>query len=75
MSKSKLISKSKKVTFTVKIDENLSERIKHVRASASKSGLSLNMSAMVSKFLLTEVGKLEKELGLAADSHTQQELL
>lgn len=56
-----------KVSLNIKVTPELDQRLKRARQSARKQGMKFNVSLEVEKFLLRELTKVEKQLGITQD--------
>ena len=56
-----------KVSLNIKISSGVDARLKRARAEARKQGMKYNVSQEVEKFLLKDLKKVEKELGITQD--------
>ena len=59
--------KETKVSLNIKISEDIDARLKRARAVAREQGGQFNVSKDVESFLLRELKKVEKSLGITQD--------
>lgn len=57
----------KKVSLNIKVSADLDARLKRVRQTARTQGMMYNVSKEVESFLLKELKKVEKILGITQD--------
>jgi len=64
-----------KVSLNIKIQSSVDARLKRARAEARKQGLKFNVSQEVENFLIKELKKVEKEIGIKQDINEEQNQL
>lgn len=64
-----------KVSLNIKVQGSVDARLKRARAEARKQGLKFNVSQEVENFLLKELKKVEKELGIEQDINEEKNQL
>lgn len=64
-----------KVSLNIKVQSSVDARLKRARAEARKKGLKFNVSQEVESFLIKELKKVEKELGIKQDINEEQNQL
>lgn len=64
-----------KVSLNIKVQGSIDARLKRARAEARKQGLKFNVSQEVENFLVKELKKVEKELGIEQDINEEKNQL